>query len=104
MRAGLVRTAVMSSDLIAYLIAALAIIVCVTVAFGLPALAIVLVKYFKLKERELALEVEYRQKSQQDGNAIQQRVQRLDRLMIRIDEREISVGLFLDPHEARVGQ
>ena len=95
MRAGLLRTAVMSSDLIAYLIAALAVIVCVTAAFGLPALAIVLVKYFKLKERELALEVEYRQKSQQEGHAIQQRVQRLEDTLTSLDH-DVRARLGID--------
>jgi hypothetical protein len=75
----------MSSNLLAYLIAALAVIVSVTAAFGLPALAIVFVKYFKLKERELTLEMEYRQKSQQQGLAIEQRVQRLEDALTSLD-------------------
>jgi hypothetical protein len=95
MPAGLLRSAVMSSDLIAYLIAALAIIVCVTVAFGLPALSIVLVKYFKLKERELALEMEYRQKSQQQELAIEQRVQRLEEAFTSLDH-DVRVRLGID--------
>jgi hypothetical protein len=85
----------MSSDLIAYLIAALSIIVCVTAAFGLPALAIVAVKYFKLKERELALEMEYRQKSQQQGLAIEQRVQRLEDALTSLDH-DVRVRLGID--------
>ena len=47
----------MSSNLITYLIAALTMIVCAIAAFGFPAVAIVLIKYFKLKERELVLEM-----------------------------------------------
>jgi hypothetical protein len=85
----------MSSNLIAYLIAALGIIVSVTAAFGLPALAIVLVKYFKLKERELALEMEFRQKSQQQGLAIEQRVQRLEDALTSLDH-DVRVRLGID--------
>ena len=95
MRAGLLRTAVMSSNLIAYLIAALGIIISVTAAVGLPALAIVLVKYFKLKERELALEMEYRQKSQQQGLAIEQRVERLEDALTSLDH-DVRVRLGID--------
>jgi hypothetical protein len=69
----------MSSNLIAYLIAALSLIISVPIMFGLPALAIVIVKYFKLKERETALELEYRQKSQQQELAIEQRVRARER-------------------------
>jgi hypothetical protein len=95
MPAGLLRTPLMSSNLIAYLIAALGIIVSVTAAVGLPALAIVLVKYFKLKERELALEMEYRQKSQQQGLAIEERVQRLEEALTSLDH-DVRVRLGID--------
>jgi hypothetical protein len=85
----------MSSDLIVYVIAALAMIVSVTAAFGLPALAIVFVKYFKLKERELALEMEYRQKSQQQDLAIEHRVQRLEDALTSLDH-DVRVRLGID--------
>ena len=75
----------MSSDLIAYLIAALTIIVIALLMFGLPALAIVAVKFFKFKERELTLEMGYRQKSQQQDLAIEQRVQRLEDALTSLD-------------------
>jgi hypothetical protein len=75
----------MSPNLIAYLIAALTVVVSVTAAFGLPALAVVCVKYLRLKERELAFEMEYRQKSQQQDLAIEQRVQRLEDALTSLD-------------------
>ena len=83
--AGLLRTADMSSNLIVYLIAALTMIVIALLVFGLPALAIIAVKFFKFKERELALEMEYRQKSQQQGLAIEERVQRLEEALTSLD-------------------
>jgi hypothetical protein len=68
----------MSSDLIGLLIPALAFIVIVLLMFGLPALAAVVIKYFKLRERELMLEMEARQKSQRQEAEIEQRMQRLE--------------------------
>jgi hypothetical protein len=53
--------------------------------FGFPALAIVAVKYFKLKERELVLEMEYRERSQQEQLAVDQRVQRLEDALTSLD-------------------
>ena len=76
----------MSSNLIVYLIAALTILVGVLAVFGFPALAIVAVKFFKFKERELTLEMEYRQKSQQQELAIEQRVQRLEDALTSLDQ------------------
>jgi hypothetical protein len=84
--ARLVRTAVMSSNLIGLVIAALGTIVTVAVAVGLPALAIVAVRFFKFKERELTLEMEYRQKSQQHELAIEQRVQGVEQRVERLEE------------------
>src|SRR5438128_4233992 len=75
----------MSSNLIVDLIAAVTVLVGVLAAFGFPALAIVFVKYFKLKERELTLEMEYRQKSQQQQLAIDERVQRLEDALTSLD-------------------
>jgi len=64
--------------LIHRLIPALAFIVGVLLMFGLPALAIVAFRFFKFKERALALEMEYRQKSQQQELGIEQRVRSLE--------------------------
>ena len=75
----------MSSDLIGFLMAAVAVITTVTVAVGIPSLAFVAVKFFKFKERELTLEMEYRRKSQQQGLAIEQRVQRLEDALTSLD-------------------
>jgi hypothetical protein len=85
----------MSSNLIAYLIAALTLIVGVLAMFGFPALAIVTVKYFKLKERELTLEMEYRQKSQQEQLAMDQRVQRLEETLTSLDH-DVRAHLGID--------
>ena len=84
--AGLVRSAVMSSNLVAYLIAALTMIITALAVFGLPALAIVIVKYFKLKERELTLEMEYRQKAHERQLAHDERVQRLEDVLTSLDQ------------------
>jgi hypothetical protein len=75
----------MSSNLIGLVIAALGTIITVAVAVGVPALAIIAVRYFKLKERELTLEMEYRQKSQQQNLAIEDRVQRLEEVLTSLD-------------------
>jgi len=48
----------MSSNMIVYLMEAITMIVSALVVFGFPALAIIVVKYFKLKERELTLDIE----------------------------------------------
>ena len=55
------------------------------IMFGFPAIAIVLVRYLRLKERELAFEIEYRQKSRQQDLAMDQRVQRLEDVMSTLD-------------------
>jgi ferritin-like metal-binding protein YciE len=68
------------------LIPALAFIVMVLLVVGLPSLAIVVIRYFKLKERELAIEMEYRHKSQQQGLAIEQRVQGVEQRVQRLEQ------------------
>ena len=78
----------MSSQLLGLAIAAIGCILCVSVAVGLPALAVTAVKFFKYKERELSLEMEYRQKSEQHQVkqlAIEQRVQSLEETVTRLD-------------------
>jgi hypothetical protein len=75
----------MSSNLIVYLIASLTMILCVMGAIGLPALAVVMIRYLKLKERELVLEFEYRQKSEQQQSATDERVQRLEDALASLD-------------------
>ena len=71
----------MSSELLGMVIAVAGISLWVMMAFGFPALAIVAVKYFKLKEREMAIELEYRQNAQQQDAALEQRVQRLEEVL-----------------------
>ncbi len=92
---GLVRSAVMSSNLIGYLIPAVTIVVSVLLMFGLPALAIVAVKFFKFREREVMLELESRQKSQHQLHAIEQRVQRLEDVLTNLDH-DVRVRLGIE--------
>jgi hypothetical protein len=92
----------MSSNLVVYLIAALTMIVGVLAVFGFPALAIVAVKYFKLKERELTLEMEYRQRSQQEQLAIEDRVQRLEDALTSLDH-DVRVRLGIDHPDTPAG-
>ena len=85
----------MSSNLIGLVIAALGAIIFVGVAVGFPALALVCVRYLKLKERELTLQVEYRQKSQQQDLALEQRVQRLEDALTALDH-DVRVRLGIE--------
>ena len=82
--AGLIRSAVMS-NMVVYLMAGLTMIITALAVFGLPALAIVIVKYLKFKERELTLEVEYRQKAHERQLAHDERVQRLEDVLTSLD-------------------
>lgn len=89
----------MSSNLIGLVISAVGAIIAITVAVGLPALAIIAVRFFKYKERELALEMEYRQKAQQQQEqqqqeqlALEQRVQCLEDALSSLD-RDVRVQL-----------
>jgi hypothetical protein len=84
--AGLLRIPVMSSELIGLVIATLGCIVTVAVAVGLPALAVIAVRFFKFKERELTLQMEYRQKSHQHELAIEQQVQGVEQRVQRLEE------------------
>ena len=82
----------MSPDTISHLITAVTFIVAVFGVFGLPALAVVIIKFLKFKERELALDMEYRQKSQhqllgfeQRMQIVEQRVQRMEDALTSLD-------------------
>ena len=85
----------MSSNMIAYLMAGITMIVSALVVVGFPALAIVVVKYFKLKERELTLDIESRQEWQQQHVALEQRVQRLEDVLSSLDQ-DVRVRLGID--------
>jgi len=89
----------MSSNLVVYMIAGITMIVGVLGVFGFPALAIVAVKYFKLKERELVLEMEYRQKTQQEQLTLEQRVQRLEETLTSLDH-DVRVRLGIEQSDA----
>src|SRR5437764_6642914 len=71
----------MTSDMIGALIP----IVAVLATFGFPVAIVFVIKYFKLKERELALDVEARQKTQQQQFAIEERVRRLEDVLVNLD-------------------
>lgn len=75
---GLMRSGTMSTELIGLVISLLGAIVFITAAVGIPAVALVCVRYLKSRERELALEIEYRQKSAQQDLAIEQRLRRIE--------------------------
>lgn len=78
----------MSSQLLGLIVAAVGAILFVAVAVGIPSLAIVALKFFKYKERELAMEMEHRQKSEQIPDrqlALEQRVQVLEDTVTRLD-------------------
>ena len=75
----------MQPNLVGLIIGVVGTIVTVGVAVGLPALAIIAIKYFKFRERELTLEMEYRHQSQQKGLDIEQRVQRLEDALSSLD-------------------
>ena len=68
----------MPPNLLGLVIAAIGTILTVGVAVGIPALAIVMVRYLKLKERELTLAIESRQRSQEQDPGLEQRVRRLE--------------------------
>ncbi|HKB75152.1 MAG TPA: hypothetical protein VKC58_01060 [Myxococcales bacterium] len=71
----------MSSEMIQSLIP----IVSVLAVFGFPVAIVFVIKYFKLKERELALEIESRERSQKQQLAIEQRVERLEGVLLSLD-------------------
>ncbi len=85
----------MSSNMIAYLMAGITMIVSALVVVGFPALAIVVVKYFKLKERELTLDIESRQEWHQQHVALEQRVRRLEDVLSSLDQ-DVRVRLGID--------
>ncbi len=71
----------MSSEMLAALIP----IVSVLAVFGFPVAIVFVIKYFKLKERELALEADSRERSQRQQLAIEQRVERLEGVLLSLD-------------------
>jgi hypothetical protein len=71
----------MSAEMIQSLIP----IVSVLAVFGFPVAIVFVVRYFKLKERELALEADSRERSQKQQAAIEQRVERLEGVLLSLD-------------------
>ena len=57
-------------------------IVAIVMTFGCPVMIIATFKFFKLKEKELQLEAEFRQSA---GAALEQRVQRLESIILTLD-------------------
>lgn len=60
-------------------------IVSVLAVFGFPVGLVFVLKYFKLKERELAHDLEARQKSHQQQFALEERVRRLEEVLHSLD-------------------
>jgi hypothetical protein len=67
------------------MLGALIPIVSVLAVFGFPVAIVFVIKYFKLKERELSLEVDSRERSQRQQLAIEQRVERLEGVLVSLD-------------------
>lgn len=94
----------MSSELIGLMISAIGATVFIAVAVGLPALALVAVRFFKFKERELTIEMEYRQKSQQKDLALEQRVKCLEDALTSLDHdvrEHLGIGQSATPLSSR---
>ena len=92
----------MSSNMITYLIAAITMITTALVLVGVPALAVVVTRYFKLKERELAFEMESREKAAQQQFALEERLQRLEDALASLDP-EVRARLGMDRSAAPPG-
>jgi len=67
------------------LIPAIACIVVAMVMFGVPALTVIAVRFFKLKERELTLEMEARDRLDTRQDALEDRVRRLEDVLSELD-------------------
>lgn len=76
--AGVRTLAGMNSDMLQMLIPIVAIIV----TFGFPVALVFTLKWFKLKDKELQLEAEFRKTS---GQALESRVQRLESIILALD-------------------
>jgi hypothetical protein len=83
----------MPTQLIGLVISAIGCLAVVTAAVGIPALAVVCSRYLKLKERELMLEVEYRQRAQQQDLALDNRLRRVE-TVLGLDPPESQPGLL----------
>jgi hypothetical protein len=60
-------------------------IVAIIFVFSLPAVLFLGSKFFKLKEKELALDAEGRRHAEQHHQALEQRVQRLEAVLLALD-------------------
>ncbi len=56
------------------------------VVFGMPVAILFVLKWFKLKEREMALEGEARQWAEKKQAALEERVKRLEDVLISLDQ------------------
>ncbi len=76
----------MSSDLLGLVIAAIGAILFIGVAVGLPALAVIALRFFKFKEHEMTLDMEHRKRSQEQDLALEQRVQSVEQQVQHLEE------------------
>ena len=81
-----------SNNLLGLVTAAVGAILFIGVAVGVPALAVVMLRFFKFKEHEMTLEMEHRRRSQEQDvaaeqrvEAVEQRVQRLEQILTSLD-------------------
>ena len=75
------------------IVPAVAFLACVTAMFGFPSVAIVVIRYFKLKERELTVEMEYRDKAHQQQLALEERLRRIEDALSTDPEMRARLGV-----------
>jgi hypothetical protein len=61
-------------------------LVAILAVFGMPVAILFVLKHFKLREREMSLEGDARKWAEQQGRALEQRVQRLEEVLISLDQ------------------
>jgi hypothetical protein len=75
----------MSPHLIGLLIPAVAILGGVLMIVGFPTMAFVAFRFFRFKEREIALDAQYRESSLHQQLALEQRVESLEQVLGALD-------------------
>src|SRR5712691_8821009 len=87
-----------------YVVAAFIPIVAIIAAVGAPVAIYLGNKYFKLKEKELALEAEARQWAERQQVRVEARLQRLEAALMAIDPRAAVAQLMEPPATAGSGE
>ncbi len=71
-------------------------IVAIVVTFGFPVALVFVIKWFKLRERELQFEAESRRWNEEHAKALEARVQRLESVLLSLDK-EVRATLMEAP-------